>query len=68
MVKKLIERFALYLLRKVGRNPVEVGIGKKVWFSGTWWLVTHWSLTHDGHFNRRKLNFTAIRHGEDEMP
>lgn len=66
-MKKLIERFALYLLRKVGRNPVEVDIGNKVLFYGRWWTVSEWSMRHDGVLDRSELNFTAIRHGKEDM-
>lgn len=38
-MKKLVERFAFYLLRKIGRSPVGVDIGEEILFRGCWWLV-----------------------------
>ena len=66
-MKNLVERFALYLLRKVRRSPVEVALGNKVLFCGRWWTVSEWSMRHDGILDRVELNFTAIRHGKEDM-
>lgn len=65
-MKRLIERFALWMLRKIGRNPVGVSLGDKVLFRGQWWLVESFRLEHDGFLGRQELNFTAIRHDEED--
>lgn len=66
-MKKLIERFALFLLRKVGRMPGanEVSLGGEILFNGRLWTVYSWDVQCSGTPSRAKLHIGAVRNCEE---
>ena len=68
-MKKLIEKFALYLLRKVGRVPdeadLEGGCGSRFRFNGESWIIYKWTTEHVKNMGA-KLTLVAQKFDPEE--
>lgn len=64
-MKKLIERFALFLLRKVGKENRELSVCNNVWYMGAWWKVKSWGMKKTD-YNQMELQITADRNIEED--
>lgn len=66
-MKRMIERFALWLLRKIG-YPLEIDIWNVILFYGRWWTVSAWNMRYDCNCDRVNLDITAICVKKDMVP
>lgn len=68
-MKKLIERFALYLLRKIGKHPepMALDIGTEFSLMGYVCMVRTWNMQRGGLFERSEVSITAIILDEEDM-
>lgn len=64
-MKKLIERFALFLLRKVGKENRELSVRNHVWYMGAWWKVKSWGMKMTD-YNQMELQIEAVRYIEED--